>query len=259
MDLMMGALGVRGMARAAPAHGRTGGGGDVGRAGGAHDVAERTTGLVGAEADVTRLRFGVEGTWRGLGTDGGGGVTPRLEVGVRHDGGDAERGVGADIGAGVAWTSPASGLSGELSARGLLTHEAQGFRERGVAGSVAWDPRPESDRGFSATLRQSLGAGASGGMDALFGHRTMADLAGEGTGIDDAQRLELTLGYGLGVFGDRFTATPHAGARAVGHATASCGSGGGLGMRGAVRCRWNSAWRGRGARARTTRAKRSTR
>ena len=39
----------------------------------------------------------------------------------------------------------------------------------------------------------------------------MADLAGEGTGIDDTQRLELTLGYGLGVFGDRFTATPELG------------------------------------------------
>ena len=210
MDLMMGALGVRGMARDAPAQG----GLEVAVTSDALAVrttSERTTGLMGAEADVTRLRFGVEGTWRGLGTDGGGGVTPRLEVGVRHDGGDAERGVGADIGAGVAWTSPASGLSGELSARGLLTHEADGFRERGLAGSVAWDPRPESDRGFTATLRQSMGAGASGGMDALFGHRTMADLAGEGTGIDDARRLELTLGYGLGVFGDRFTATPELG------------------------------------------------
>ena len=210
MDLMMGALGVRGMARDAPAQG----GLEVAVTSDALAVrttSERTTGLMGAEADVTRLRFGVEGTWRGLGTDGGGGVTPRLEVGVRHDGGDAERGVGAGIGAGVAWTSPASGLSGELSARGLLTHEADGFRERGLAGSVAWDPRPESDRGFTATLRQSLGAGASGGMDALFGHRTMADLAGEGTGIDDARRLELTLGYGLGVFGDRFTATPELG------------------------------------------------
>ena len=210
IDLMMGALGVRGMARDAPAQG----GLEVAVTSDALAVrttSQGTTGLMGAEADVTRLRFGVEGTWRGLGTGGGGGVTPRLEVGVRHDGGDAERGVGADIGAGVAWTSPASGLSGELSARGLLTHEADGFRERGVAGRLAWDPRPESDRGFTATLRQSLGAGASGGMDALFGHRTMADLAGEGTGIDDARRLELTLGYGLGVFGDRFTATPELG------------------------------------------------
>ena len=52
-----------------------------------------------------------------------------------------------------------------------------------------------------------MGAGASGGMDALFGHRTMADLAGAGPSVDDARLLELTLGYGLGVFGDRFTAT----------------------------------------------------
>ena len=55
--------------------------------------------LAASEARVTRLRLGLEGTWRGLGTAGGGTFVPTLEVGVRHDGGDAETGFGADIGA----------------------------------------------------------------------------------------------------------------------------------------------------------------
>ena len=65
-----------------------------------------------------------------------------LEVGMRHDGGDAETGFGVDIGAGLAWTDPASGMKAKVDARGLLTHEANGFRERGIAGSLARDPAP---------------------------------------------------------------------------------------------------------------------
>ena len=176
-----------------------------------------------SNADVTRVRLGLEGAWHGLGTGGGGALTPRLEVGLRHDGGDAETGVGADVGAGVEWSAPASGLSGELSARGLLTHEAHGFRGRGIAGSLAWDPRPESSRGFSASLRQTMGAQASGGMDTLLGRETMADLGRSGA-TSDRRRLELELGYGFGVFDDRFTATPEAGlALSDGHHEMSLG------------------------------------
>ena len=82
----------------------------------------------------------------------------RLEVGLRHDGGDAETGFGLDLG---------GGLAAELRARGLLTPEAGGFRDRGIAGSLIWDPPPRSDRGVKLTLRQTFGASATGGVDAL--------------------------------------------------------------------------------------------
>ena len=97
--------------------------------------------LAASDARVTRVRLGVEGTWRGLGA-GGGEFVPSLEVGVRHDGGDAETGFGADIGAGVAWTDPSRGLEAGLAVRSLLTHEAGGFRERGFAGSLSWGSGP---------------------------------------------------------------------------------------------------------------------
>ena len=125
MDLAMGAAGVRGVAVEAPAEG----GVEVAITSDAMAVrtaSEKTAGLAGAEAEVTRLRLGLEGVWRGL-EAGGGELVPRLEVGVRHDGGDAETGFGLDVGGGLSWSHPASGLSAELSGRGLLTHESRGF------------------------------------------------------------------------------------------------------------------------------------
>ena len=130
-------------------------------------------------------------------------------------GGDAETGFGADIGGGVAWSDPGRGLSAELRGRGLLSHEAKGLRERGITAALSFDPTPGSDRGLKLTMGQTVGAQATGGMDALLGRRTLAGLAandnGDGDGELAQRRLEMTLGYGLSAFGDRFTMTPEAG------------------------------------------------
>ncbi len=167
--------------------------------------------LAAADADVTRLRLGLEGTWRGIETGNGGTLTPTLEVGVRHDDGDAETGLGVEAGAGLAWSDPASGIAAELKARGLLTHEADGFRERGLSGAFAWDPTPGSDRGPSLTLTQTLGASASDGVNALFREGSPARLAASDAGGVDARRFEAKFGYGTGAFGDRLTMTPELG------------------------------------------------
>ena len=168
--------------------------------------------LAASEADVTRLRLGLEGTWRGLGTEGRSAFVPTLELGVRHDGGDAETGLGADIGAGLSWIDRALGIEASVRARGLLTHEAEGFRERGFAGALAWDPAPESDRGPSLRISQAVGAEASGGMDALLRPDTARALAADDDGDDlRRRRLEARLGYGLSSFGGRYTAVPEIG------------------------------------------------
>ena len=215
MDLAMAAAGLRGVVVEAPAEG----GPELAvktDAMGVRTSSEATGGSAGgklaaAEADVTRLRLGLEGTWRGL-EIGTGTLVPRLEVGVRHDGGDAETGFGLDLGGGLAWSDPGTGIRAEVSGRGLLTHESAGFRERGIAGSFGWDPTPGSDRGPSLTLSQTMGVSARGGADALLGRTTLAGLAANDNGDElERRRLELRLGYGLGAFGDRFTATPEIG------------------------------------------------
>ena len=184
MELAMGAVGLRGVAVEAPAAG------GVELTVKTDALAVRTTsgkteGLEAAEADVTRVRLGLEGTWLGI-EAGGGTLSPRLEVGVRHDGGDAETGLGLDLGGGLAWSHPAAGLSAELSGRGLLTHESRGLRDRGLSGSFAWEPGQGSGRGPKLTLTQTLGGAASGGADALLGRGTMAGLAANDNGPGQA-------------------------------------------------------------------------
>ena len=174
-----------------------------------------------ARATVTRLRLGVEAS-RPFAVSAGATLTPSLEVGLRHDGGDAETGFGLDLGGGLTLSDPKRGLQAELRGRGLLSHESKGFRERGFSGSLAWKQKPASDRGATLTLTQTLGGSSSGGADALLTRTALDGLAsndnGSGTGAgngggDDlkSRRLELKLGYGFSAFGDRFTLTPEAG------------------------------------------------
>ena len=164
--------------------------------------------LPSASARVTRLSLGLEGSWRHSLGDGAT-VTPRLSLGARHDGGDAETGVGADIGAGVRFAAPAHGLTGSLGGRGVLTHEASGLRDRGLAGTLSWKPQA-SGRGPEFTLRQSFGAGAGSGKDALLSRTTLEGFAAADNG-DGRRRLEARFGYGFATLGGRFTATPEVG------------------------------------------------
>ena len=171
--------------------------------------------LAPARATVTRLRLGLEGS-RPILFDGGFTLTPSLEIGVRHDGGDAETGFGLDLGGGLALSDPKRGLQAELRGRGLLTHESKGFRDLGFSGSLAWEGNPGSDRGAKLRLTQTVGGSSSGGADALLARTTLEGLAAndDGEGGDDelkSRRLELKFGYGLSAFGDRFTWTPEVG------------------------------------------------
>ncbi len=166
--------------------------------------------LAASEAEVTRLRLGLGGTWHGIGS-----LEPSFDLGLRRDGGDAETGLGADIGAGLAWSDPAHGIRADFRARGLLTHDDGGFRERGFAGSLAWDPDPATVLGPSLTISQTAGAAASGGMDTLLssqGARLFPDAGEDGDDLE-RRRLEAKLGYGWPSFGGRYTTTPEIGFR----------------------------------------------
>ena len=170
--------------------------------------SESVPGLEASSAEVTRLRLALDGSWR-FASEAGAALTPSLEAGVRHDGGDAETGLGVDIGGGLAFTAPERGLTFDLSARALLAHEASGFRERGLAAAFTWDPRPSTDQGLTLNLRQTLGAASTGGTHALMSRETLAGLGTNDPG--GARRLELTAGYGVALFGGRFMGTPELG------------------------------------------------
>ena len=173
----------------------------------ARTSSDATHELAASDSDVTRLRLGLEGSYR-FATAGDGHLTPRVEVGARHDGGDAETGFGVELGAGLAWSDPALGLSLDLSGRTLIAHDAGDLEDRGFAASLGFDPEPASARGPSLSLRQALGGRATGGLDVLF----RAEGLRERTGSDTTRRRwQAEAAYGLPAFGGRFTASPHLG------------------------------------------------
>ena len=174
--------------------------------------------LEAAEADASLLRTGIEGSQRfalpgSRAGEGGASVTPSFEIGLRHDGGDAETGFGAELGGGLAFAGPASGLSLDLDVRGLVAHRASGFREWGASASFGWDPRPATDRGLALSLTRSWGAAPSGGVNALLTRETLARLAANDNSGDfrTAGRLEGEIGYGIALRGGGFTGTPNLG------------------------------------------------
>ena len=212
LDFLMGALGMRGVLV-------DGGAGGATLAAKSDAFAVRTsTGAVSgsagnleaSRADVTRVRFALEGS-RPVQLGESAVLTPSLELGVRHDGGDAETGFGADMGAGLALSDPARGLSAELRAGGLLTHEADGMRERGVSGALSFDPAPETERGLSVSLTQTVGARGEGGAEALLERQSLAGLGAQDDNELSARRLDARIGYGFGVLDDRFTAVSELG------------------------------------------------
>ncbi|MDE0284831.1 MAG: hypothetical protein OXN26_09825 [Gammaproteobacteria bacterium] len=163
----------------------------------------RTEGLVAARAAVTRLRLGLEGSWTAA-LDGGGSLTPTLELGARHDGGDAETGFGVDLGGGLAWADPARGLALDIQGRTLIAHEDGDIRDWGVSASFAWHARPDPARGLSLKLGQELGGQAGGGVAALFA----PDAPGNRAGVSGGNRRTSELAYGFPVFNGRFLAAP---------------------------------------------------
>ena len=172
----------------------------------ARTSSEKTHELSSSDSDVTRLRLGLEGSWRNA-LEGGGHFTPKLEAGMRHDGGDAETGFGVELGGGLAWSAPTLGLNLDVSGRTLLAHDDDDLKDRGFAASMAFDPDPASERGPSLSLGQSFGAQAQGGLDALFAVDPLEDR----TGAEAQSRWTAEAAWGFAAFGGRFTGSPHAG------------------------------------------------
>ncbi len=208
MEMVMGAAGVRG--ELVPRGGSEG----FGLAAKAdvrflRATSDRAAGMAAAKAGVARTRVGLDGSY-GLILGGGATLTPSMEVGLRHDTGDAERGLGLDVGAGLGWSDPLRGLSARLNAHGLAAHAAQDLRDWGVSGSLRYDADPSSERGLWLSVRQTYGSAADGGKDELLGRETLPAPALDGN-YSAGSRLNAETGYGFPIADGRFTGTPYVG------------------------------------------------
>ena len=151
----------------------------------ARTTSEAAAGLAASGTGTTRLRLGLEAAWAGT-------LSPRLEIGLRHDGGDAETGFGLEAGGGVRFEDPARGLSASLDGRALALHEDGDLEDWGVSVTLEWDPRPETRLGPSVVATRGWGGAASGGVDALLGPETVPGLAAA-----DGGAWSLEAAYGL--------------------------------------------------------------
>ncbi len=163
--------------------------------------------LAATAAAVSRVRTALEGS-RGFTLAGRLALTPSVEVGLRHDAGDAEQGSGVDVGGGLSVSDAGSGLAVDVRVRMLLVHEAEGFSERGVSVSLSYNPTPQTPLGLTARVAPSWGGQAQSGAAALWGRETMAGMANGG--FAQGNRLEGEAGYGLPV-GSRLVGTPRVG------------------------------------------------
>ena len=157
-------------------------------------IDDNSVGLGAAVSDLRRLRMAIESAHeQPLPT--GGTLRPWAEVGLLHDGGDGETGVGLELGGGLRYRDQTKGLSAEAFGRRRMVRGDALPREWGAGAAFRVDPGP-ANLGFSATLTQSWGRTGSG-LKRLWDQ----DQEDTASGITKGGRTELQLGYGFGTLG----------------------------------------------------------
>ncbi|MXW44902.1 MAG: leucine-rich repeat protein, partial [Gammaproteobacteria bacterium] len=147
--------------------------------------------LAASEGDASRLRLILEGA-RTFTADGGRSLTPNVELGLRHDAGDAETGTGIELGAGMRYRDAAMGLSIEVKARSFIAHQNEAYREWGASAAVRFDPATPG-RGLMLTLKPSWGHAASG-AERLWTQQGMLGRSAYG-GLDPDGRMDAEVSY----------------------------------------------------------------
>ena len=140
-------------------------------------------------ADASRLRLALEAR-RERTLASGARLSPRFELGLRHDGGDGETGAGVELGGGAEYVSGRLTASG--GARALAANSD--YDEWGADLALAYAPGA-GGRGFSFRLAPSWGATQSGTRKLW--ERGAPGLNGAADESDPGARLEAELGYGL--------------------------------------------------------------
>ena len=162
-----------------------------------------TSELAPTRGDVTRLRLILQGE-RIFESGNGATFTPSAEVGLRHDGGDAETGTGLEVGAGVSYAAGPLTVEGQV--RMLVAHEESGYEEWGASGAIRMTPS-SSGRGLTLSIAPEWGRTGSA-TEQLWSARDATALGTDRVFEGDA-RLAVDAGYGVGL--GHGVLTPYAG------------------------------------------------
>ena len=119
--------------------------------------SDGTAALAEAVGTASRGRLMLEGAGQIQGL--GGVVRPKIEGGVRYDGGDAETGRGFEVGGGLDWAR--GSLTLQMGGRMLVAHADESYEEWGYSGSLVYEPGTDG-LGLQMRVGSSAGAAASG-------------------------------------------------------------------------------------------------
>ena len=162
--------------------------------------------LEASTGDASRVRLLLEGSRTAELGDSGATFTPSAEVGLRHDGGDAETGTGVVGGVGARLAAP--GVAVEVAVSSLIAHDEREHEGWGVSGSIRIDPGA-TGRGLSLSVAPRWGASVAG-VERLWSRDGAVGLAdGRESGSGDGLAAEL--GYGLRAPAGRGVLTPYMG------------------------------------------------
>ena len=153
--------------------------------------SDGTAALAEAVGTASRGRLMLEGAGQIQGL--GGVVRPKVEGGVRYDGGDAETGRGFEVGGGLDWAR--GSLTLQVNGRMLIAHADESYEEWGYSGSLVYEPGADG-LGLQMRVGSSTGAAASG-IRNLWALENASGLV-RGGAVPFAQRFNAEVGYGLG-------------------------------------------------------------
>ena len=154
-------------------------------------ASDGTAALAEAVGTASRGRLMLEGAGQIQGL--GGVVRPKVEGGVRYDGGDAETGQGFEVGGGLDWAR--GSLTLQVNGRMLVAHADESYEEWGYSGSLVYEPGTDG-MGLQMRVGSSAGAAASG-IRNLWALENASGLV-RGGAVPFAQRFDAEVGYGLG-------------------------------------------------------------
>ena len=158
------------------------------------------------DADASRTRLLLEGSRDGL-PAWGGLLGSSVEFGLRRDAGAAETGVGLELGGSLRYINLDRGLTVSVTARRLMAHKDDDYREWGVGGLIEYDPGA-ARRGLSVRMVSSWGPAPSG-TNRLWSQSSAADFSRNGyAGIDAPLSAEVN--YRMRAFGGRLQLAPYA-------------------------------------------------
>ena len=125
-------------------------------------------------------------------------MSMQMEAGGRFDGGDADRGSGAETGVRLGYLNANSGLDVALHGRLLVVHESD-YQDWGVGVQASWDPG-EKQRGLRASVMSSWGQDGGGQITLWDNADAVMHPAGMGAlGTSSQYRMEIDVAYGDGM------------------------------------------------------------